>query len=278
MPVGLLFVEGHLDLEVLNPIVSTLALRPTLERGDSKGSLAPKTRDKRKTVPNACYLRDRDFDYDPPADCSTPCVDQPDNRKENTGPQALGFRWCRHSIENYLLEPSIVELATGWTAADFTTALVSAARHIEHYTAARWTVGIVRRSLPPLRELATRPAYSNEIKIPDDCTSQWCSSWATTHLEDFRNSIDSVLAPPFVKTLFDGNAKCIRAMNSVDQILLWHSGKDLLAALAPSMNKRRPSNAVDFCRMIARWIRNNPTRALPLLPEWEALLRLLVAS
>jgi hypothetical protein len=278
MPVDFLYVEGELDEEILYQVVQTLSAAPTLERGGSKSSLAPKTRDKRKTVPNACYLRDRDFDYDPPADCSNPCVDQSDNRAENAGPQVLGFRWSRHSIENYLLEPSIVELATGWSAADFTTALVSAAHRIGDYTAARWTVGIVRRSLPPLRELATRPPFKNEIKIPDDCTSQWCSSWAATHIEDFRNSIHSVVAPAFVKTLLDENVKRIRAMNSVEQILLWHSGKDLLAALASSMNKRRPNNPVDFRRAIARWIRNNPTLALPLLPEWQALLQLLDAG
>ncbi len=159
MPVSTLLVEGELDAQVLNPVFGG---SPMIERGGSKGSLLPKTRDKRGKTPDTCYLRDRDFDYDPPTDLTRPSVDAEDKRPQNTGPRVLGFRWCRHSIENYLLEPAIVHAATGWSEEDFTRALLDAAKHIEHYTVARWAVGIARRSLPPFRELSTRPDLTNE--------------------------------------------------------------------------------------------------------------------
>jgi len=96
MPVSTLLMEGTLDGVVLNPV---LAGNPTIETGCSKGSLGPRCLDQRRNgIPNVCYLRDRDYDYEPPPVLTEPIVD-----RVSAG-VTLGWRWCRHEIENYLLE------------------------------------------------------------------------------------------------------------------------------------------------------------------------------
>lgn len=97
-----LLVEGKLDKQCLTPILEG---NPTVERGGSKNSLKPEART-RATLNHHPYffLRDRDFDYEPPSDTSQP---QPFIENGKT----IGWHWCLHEIENYLLEPKIVEAA-----------------------------------------------------------------------------------------------------------------------------------------------------------------------
>ena len=62
MPIAKLFIEGNLELEILNPI---LLGSPVLQRGGSKNSLKPRAltdRHESKNTVVAGYLRDRDFE------------------------------------------------------------------------------------------------------------------------------------------------------------------------------------------------------------------------
>ena len=142
MPVSHLLVEGTLDMEVFAPLFAgnpIVGPRPT-----SKGSLAPRARDLRRDSGwTACYIRDRDFDFLPPVDLSQPTTDTTD------GGTPLGWRWCRHEIENYLIDPGVIHAALGWNRAAFEARLVDAARSIKHYQAARWVIGLARHVLPP---------------------------------------------------------------------------------------------------------------------------------
>jgi hypothetical protein len=94
MPVSRLLVEGKLDIEILAALFGG---RPPVDIGGSKQSLAPRVRNERQGGnANVYYLRDRDFDYDPADDLSQPVVD-----RTHAG-IVLGWRWCRHEMENYL--------------------------------------------------------------------------------------------------------------------------------------------------------------------------------
>jgi hypothetical protein len=271
----LLLVEGELDEIVLTALLGTRPGRPAVERGGSKDSLKPQARDRRKTNPQTCYLRDRDFDFDSPTDLTQPSVDAEDTRSENTGPLVLGFRWCRHAIESYLLEPRLVAAATGWAEADYSASLLDAANHIQHYTAARWAVGVARRSLPPFRELATRPDFKNEIKLPPDCSQHACHAWARDHVEAFRSKVETTLSAAVVQASLEERGQRLANLTSAEEVLLWHAGKDLLAALAPKIAQRRPANPKAFCRTLRDWVRQNPERALQFFPEWQRLLIIL---
>jgi hypothetical protein len=65
-----LLLEGKLDEKCLTPI---FAGKPIVERGGSKYSLKPEAR-RREIEKKEPYffLRNRDFDYDPPEDTSQP--------------------------------------------------------------------------------------------------------------------------------------------------------------------------------------------------------------
>lgn len=268
MPVSLLLVEGKLDVEVLTPLMLTLTSSPTVDRGGSKGELKPKCRDKRELQSSvaACYVRDRDFDFEPPDDTSRPTVDS-----------LLGWRWSRHELENYLLEPDILAEVTGGSRATAEAALLAAASQILHYTAARWTVGTARRKLPPFRELPTRPSDKPEcwVPAPHARTSVANHRWLHGHIKDFRDQVEPVLADPSTDAELLARTARLTALSDVDETLVWYSGKDLLAALEPKLYRTVDNNPIALRRALARWIREHPERTLELLPEWRALLALL---
>jgi hypothetical protein len=269
MPVDLLLVEGELDAVI---VASLFAPQVTVERGGSKSSLKPKTCDRRKDKKiNICYLRDRDFDFDPPSVVSEPTVDATDDASGSGGP-ILGWRWCRHETENYLLEPQLVEAALGWREADYVPSLLAAAQKIRCYTAARWAVGTARRGVLRVWELATRPAdLTNQYKVPQDCSERACFDWARDHVAKFLAAIQHTLAPSAVDASLSERSERLAAISTVSEVLLWHSGKDLLAALGPNLPSPARNQPKVFLRMLRDWVRRNPEKALAIFPEWQAL-------
>jgi len=70
VPVTKLFVEGTLEVQIFFPI---LLGKPVLQHGGSKDSLRARAgTERRENKVAAGYLRDRDFDSDPPADLTKP--------------------------------------------------------------------------------------------------------------------------------------------------------------------------------------------------------------
>lgn len=272
MPVNLLLVEGNLESEVLNPILKG---SPVLRQGGSKNSLKPRAvTERRENKVNAGYLRDRDFDFDPPADTSTPTIDGRD------GSTLFGWRWCRHEIENYLIEPSLVAEAISIQTADFEQVLRDVATEIRSYQAARWTVGCVRRSLPPHYDLKTRPAGLNDIDLPADLGDAATQTWASTSVESHRLPITAATDPETVRASFDQFVVRFDEafISNLSNVLLCFSGKDLLAAMRGWLNSMGYANPGEFRAAIRDWIIANPERTLELLPEWKALTELVTAA
>ena len=195
MPVAKLFIEGKLEFGTLSPILQG---NPVLQLGGSKNSLKPRAfTERRENTVAAGYLRDRDFDFDPPMDVAEPSVDSYDRGVP------YGWRWCRHEFENYLIDPPVVSEATGWPIADVEDALRQAARKIRIYEAARWTVGVVRRALPPHYELSTRPDGLNEIDLPPALDAAAVNAWASNNVETHRVPIVTATDPANVQASFD---------------------------------------------------------------------------
>ena len=263
MSVNTLFVEGNLESEVLNPILKG---SPVLRQGGSKNSLKPRAAtERRENKVNAGYLRDRDFD--PPADTTAPTID---GLYEST---PFGWRWCRHEIENYLIEPSLVSAAISVSIADFEQVLRDVGTELRNYQAARWTVGCVRRLLPPHYDLKTRPEGLNEIDLPVDLSNAATKTWASTSVESHRLPITAATDPAAVRTLFDQFVVRFDTafISDVSNVLLWFSGKDLLAAMGGRLSSMGFVNPGKFRAAVRDWIIANPERSLELLPEWKAL-------
>jgi hypothetical protein len=265
MPVDLLYVEGNLEVEVLYPI---LLGAPTVKKGGSKGSLRPRaTTERNENRVRAGYLRDRDFDYDPPADLTTATIDH------TVAGQTVGWRWCRHETENYLIEPRVVTQATGLSQADYETALKAAAASIHDYEAARWTVGRVRRSLPPLHDLTTRPAGLNELDLPPHLDEASVRAWAESSITSFRAPLIAASDPAAVGASFQQfqNLFDPAFLAQVNQILVYFSGKDLLAGLKTWLDVNGFHHPSEFRMTLRDWAIVHPAEMMAIHPEWNAL-------
>jgi hypothetical protein len=266
VPIAKLFVEGALDVQVLSPI---LLGNPVPQLGGSKNSLKPRAlAERRENRVAAGYLRDRDFDFDPPADVSRPTVDNTD------AGVPFGWRWCRHEIENYLIDPSIVSEATNWPLPEVEESLRDSARKIRIYQAARWTIGVVRRALPPHYELRTRPDGLNEIELPPSLEQVQIRDWATETIKGHRAPMAAAMDPAAVKAgldMFDGRFDDA-FIDDVAQVLIWFSGKDILAGMADWLAARSVKNPGAFRALTRDWMIANPERTVDLLPEWKAFV------
>ena len=269
MPIAKLFVEGDLEIQSLNPI---LLGNPVLQKGGSKNTLKARAgTERRENLVSSGYLRDRDFDFDPPTDLTKPTLDS--HFGGTTDP--LGWRWCRHETENYLIDPVVVTEATGWNINECKDAIRDAATRIRDYEVARWTIGIVRRALPPHFELRTRPDGLNEIALPASLAAADVHSWASHSIAAHRAPMVAATDPASIqKAVVELTAKFDNAfLADTDGVLIWFSGKDLLAALSGWLVARGIVNSGAFRATIRDWIIANPTRALQLLPEWDGLVQ-----
>lgn len=263
-----LLVEGKLDQAILSALIPpTLSL--TVEGAGSKWTLAAKVKERRARLgPRVAYLRDRDFDFEPPEDTTRPT---PDVSRDG---QALGWRWARHELESYLLEPALAVVAMGFHREDFEQALLEGALAIQDYQAARWLVGRARRSLPPAYQLETRPAdLKGEFQLPDELLASPQRAWVLGHLGAYYQQVQGALEPAVVEAALhrmqDAWAGRLRGWQ---EALLWCSGKDLLAALSPWLKERGVPDPSAYRAAVRDWVISNPDAALALVPEWRALI------
>lgn len=268
MPLSTLIVEGKLDAEIL---FAVLQGDPVVERGGSKNALKPQAREKCRGGVATGYLRDRDFDHEPPQDRSCAVVDS-----EHEG-KPLGWRWVRHEIENYLIDPLIVEAALGIDQKDWSVILTEVAGRIRWYQIARWTIGEVRRNLPPHHELRTRTEDLGEkIQLPQDIGEIPCLDWCRNDIAQYRDRIVEQMASATVESLIASRSIRVSAANlgEADNVLIWCSGKDLLAGLPSEVLLSAGTQTPGALRAKLRdWIRSHPEHALECFDEWQDLIR-----
>ena len=267
MPVDVLIVEGNLDSEILAAVFEGT---PAVRRGGSKNSLKPQARyERERNGVAAGYLRDRDFDYEPPDDGNAAVVDSTYDHS------TLGWRWARHEIENYLLDPTIVERASGIAAHEWSETLTDMAHRIRWYQIARWTVGQVRRSLPPHYELETRPTEINELQLPQSVGEKFSRKWCSTLLREFAGRIEDRMSGDNVEASIGKRSLLItdEALSDVVKTLVWCSGKDLLAGLPDeALTKAGCQDAGELRAALRDWVRDNADEAVGCLPEWQDLI------
>src|SRR5258707_15438301 len=118
----------------------------------------------------------------------------------------------------------------GWPVAEVEEAIRQAAKKIRSYEAARWTVGIVRRALPPNYDLRTRPDGLNEIDLPPALDCAAVNSWALKSIADHRTPMAIATDPAAVQASLDSFSTRFNDAFVADtgKVLVWFSGKDLL--------------------------------------------------
>ena len=219
-----------------------------------------------------CYVRDRDFDHFPPVDLAQPTVHEMDSGA------VLGWRWCRHEIENYLIDPELVHAALGWDRPAYEAEIILAASALKHYQAARWAAGQARQVLPPAKEFPNRPLEcKNEFHLPGDLSEPAVIGWIRDLAAEVLARVETALARAAIEGALAANtARLTDAIRGgVPSVLLWYSGKDLLAGLRPWLEKTYHLHPTQVLIRIQEWVAANPDETLKLFPEWDALRNLL---
>jgi hypothetical protein len=156
---------------------------------------------------------------------------------------------------------------------------VAAGKAIRGYQIARWVVGEARRTLPPHYELRTRPVDDPEFYLPDDLTLETVVTWTKDHLGAYLARIEGSLGAAVVERALGARISLLseERFSDVAQVLVWCSGKDLLASLGPWLRERGYANPGVFRGQIRDWIIEKPESAIERLPEWRAFVGLLRA-
>jgi len=271
MPVSKLYVEGPLDQEVLNYILNGSV---AVQKVGGKYALQPVVLREREELPpaerrNVCFLRDRDFDFRPAA--NEP--DAPTPMATKSG-ELVGYRWRRHSMENYFLEPALAAMALKQEESQLRSLLVEGGKRLLDYESARWTIGQARMSVPPARQLETRPeTLEDEFELPDDVSREACWAWVEEAAAEFVSPIQEAMSAGKLRQGFEELRAMVSSLD-VNGILVWLSGKDLMAFMAPRLGLVSPKIMRNEIR---NWIQRNPDAALQFLPEWVELKRILTA-
>lgn len=264
-----LYVEGGLDAAILSPFLDGLGV--TVERGGSKNALPHEARRHRGDV---VYVRDRDFDADPPTKMTAPVVHLVE------GDRPLGWTWARHAIESYLIEPAIFCAAIGADAEDWTAELSASAARIRAYQAARWTVGEARRALPPNYKLESYPrGCKGDFKLPSELDDDAQVAWMGAHVGAFRAQIEPLLADAALSEAFATRRATFDEafVEDIPRVLVWFSGKDLLAAARAWLEARGLGAPSPVRARVRDHLIEHPDLITAHLPEWNALRSALAA-
>lgn len=153
MPIKMLYCEGRdddkddakksLDVKVISPIVEPYCFTKSIGSKHGFYQRILGARDAQKNVIIA-GIKDRDFDEEVEKPTNEPhqwyAFDEKNNKVQ------IGWYWDRKEIENYLIDPEVVQRALGSKAppmTDYKAALQSEASKIANYTAARIALSCV---------------------------------------------------------------------------------------------------------------------------------------
>jgi hypothetical protein len=142
-------------------------------------------------------------------------------------------------------------------------------------------IGLARRHLPPAQEFPTKPAEctGHEFRLPADLTEPGSANWVETQAVGFLANVQTTLDPTVLAN--DWAAHSARLTDAfladVGNVLVWCSGKDLLAGLIPWLQMTHGLHPSQLRVRVRDWIVMNPDQTLMLLPEWEAFGNLLSA-
>lgn len=246
---------------------------PAVEMAGSKSSLKTLCRYKNPDCDGTvAYVRDRDFDYEPDSASVGPFLIPGSPR---------GWHWKRHEIENYLLDPELVgKVFPSVRLQAYKEELVAASKRIRLYEAARWTIGEIRRKLPPYYTFSTRPDIGDgDFVLPSSLGESECEQWVMSQVTTFVAHVGNVASRESVKRVLATISRRFTEefCSAYDQVLVWFSGKDIIASLEPWLIATLHLDAPGFRNAVRDWITENPDQALQVHAEWQEFARYLSA-
>ncbi len=264
MPVNILYCEGvpgGPDISLLQMVlVNTCNVYPA----GGKENFGPGIQMARRAVPalNICGLRDRDFDGEKPVPDGNPI---PWNITEDHNLVSLGWKWERREIENYLIDPQVVQRAFGHSFSPFpapdpvayTQELNRAADQVAIYTAARTALSLSRT-----------PARLINFFHPHDTESE-CRAALHRILSDYHTDL-----PQETRVLEKFDAilpECQAGGNRRQHFLTFFAGKDLLMGMNNFFSRTGFKNWNAFLKAVLLGMSRASDPVWEWLPEWQNL-------
>ena len=271
MPVALLFCEGggsSPDAILLNHVLAGTGceIRP----GGGKHELSKRIMATRAKGLRSAGIRDRDFDDEE----SSESLSLPQKWSENWDDKEewLGWQWERREIENYLLDPQVVQKALGDEAPDprrFEEALTKACTELGFYMAARHTLSSSRRRFERLENRWGRKRGQGKHPLPDERTEKSCRQALKDNLQKWMRgnqvNVNEVMArfESFIPLYQAGGVYYERA-------LTFFAGKDILYTMEPELTSMGFISPLGFRNKVISGI-EKAADAWTWLPEWGRL-------
>jgi hypothetical protein len=216
-------------------------------------------------------LRDRDFD-----DEDTSITNAPREWHVEGGALWLGWYWERNSIENYLIDPVVVERALGAKAppaSDYRSALQTSAESLADYTAARLALSRSRLRFSPLENSWGQERGHDRHRLPDKRAEVDCR--AAIHEIVSRHQAGQIIHAPEVVTRFESALPSCRPGGIRFQNFHVHfSGKDLLYGMEAALAQLGFASLGEFRERILKGIEGSTDNVWTWLPEWSRLREL----
>ena len=223
MPVNVLYCEGNsgsVDIQIIRQLLpKNCVVRPTGGRGAFLSSVVGN----QAINPNLAGILDRDFD------CHDFTLTNSPQQVFDRRNVQIGWTWERKEIENYLLDPEVVERALGRKAPpmnEYQAALRQAAEELSTYTAARTAL-----SCYGFKNFWGEQVGNASYYFPRRLGREACEQNIRVTVQQFRG--DRIVEPENVLEKFKRLLPSFRPDGfRFENFLTFFAGKDLLYAMA----------------------------------------------
>lgn len=260
-------VLGSPDVRVLSKLLTGLC---EIKPEGSKYGMGEKIllRRSRMGESKVFGIIDRDFD-----DEWKPHSNRIREWKNKKGDILFGWKWERKEIENYLIDPTVVQKALNEKAPDmslYKEALESVKDYIALYQAARIALSVNRIKHIPLPTSFGVKRGKPKHPFPDNLQKDKLYEDIKTVVREYR-----LEQPPDEKGVIDSFEKyipeCSKNGSRYENYMIEFSGKDLLWAMNKFLLENFKIGAWEFREKVLIGIRNAATDISNWLDEWKDL-------
>ncbi|MDQ1354927.1 MAG: hypothetical protein QG657_5236 [Acidobacteriota bacterium] len=280
MPVSVLFCEGgpnSPDIRVLSKLLSGLCL---IKDSGGKYGMGDRiitwreAREKRNSLDICCGLLDGDFI----ADWETP-KNEPYRWESSDKKIHFGWRWERKEIENYLIDPVVVEKSLVKKSFDivaYKQALIRARNLIAIYQAARTALSTNRSRFNPLASAFGKECGREKHLFPAALDEESCKKGILENIDKYRKT-QSVDEKSVLNSFEMYKSECLEGGQRFNDFLHAFSGKDLLWGMNDWLAANGFTGVLAFREKIVSGIQRSTEDISTWLPEWGKL-RTIIAN
>jgi hypothetical protein len=269
MPVSLLLCEGMDSSPDVRVLTKLLAGRCRILPHGGKYGMGNRIIARREVIGQDSVFGMLDGDF---IEKWTPPVDRPVDWKSADDTVLFGWRWERKEIENYLIDPAVVEFSLGQTLPiqDYQSSLVAARDRLPIYQAARTALATSRLRFRDLPSSFGKARGRERHPFPDNLDEATC--------QDGLREVVSFHQGSQVVKLDDVQAKFSALLPEFEPGGVRHrsflhafSGKDLLWLMDDALRGFGFTGAWTFREKILNCIAQSPDDIGGWLPEWREL-------